>query len=72
VNKIVRECRIWYFRTQTLQEVVLETVETTYIPIATIEHSDLEFSIPEHSDSYIDPNIHIYVSGQLLVSDVKA
>jgi hypothetical protein len=60
------------FAPKPVQEAVLETVETTYNPIATIDQSDFEFSIPAHSDFYIDPNIHIYVSGQLLASDGKA
>jgi hypothetical protein len=55
-----------------VQETVLETVETKYNNIATIDQSVLEFSIPAHSEFYIDPNIHIYVSGQLLASDGKA
>jgi hypothetical protein len=38
------------FAPKPVQEAVLETVETTYNPIATIEQSDLEFSIPAHSD----------------------
>jgi hypothetical protein len=61
-----------FFAPNPVQEAVLETVETTYNPIATIDESDLEFHIPAHSDFYIDPNIHIYLSGQLLASDGKA
>jgi hypothetical protein len=47
------------FAPKPVQEAVLETVETTYNPIATIDQSHLEFSIPAHSDYYIDHNIHM-------------
>jgi hypothetical protein len=57
---------------QPVQEAVLETVEATNNFIAKINQSELEFSIRAHSDFYIDPNIHIYMFGQLLASDGKA
>jgi hypothetical protein len=50
---------------------VQEIVETTYKPIATIDQSDLEFTIPAETDFYVDPNIHIFVSGQLVSADGK-
>jgi hypothetical protein len=46
-------------------------IEVTYKPIATIDRSDLEFTIPAYSDFYIDPDIHIFVSGQLLSADIR-
>jgi hypothetical protein len=50
---------------------VQEFVESTYKPIATIHQSDLEFTIPAETDFYVDPNIHIFVSGQLVSADGK-
>jgi hypothetical protein len=39
--------------------------------MAAIDQSDLEFTIPADSDFYIDPDIHIFVSGQLLSANGK-
>jgi hypothetical protein len=64
--------KFYQFARKPVQDAVLETVETTYNPIETIEQSDIEFSIHAHIDFYTDPNIHIFVSGQLLSSDGKA
>jgi hypothetical protein len=46
-------------------------LSVTYKPIATIDQSDLEFTIPADSDFYINPKIHIILSGQLLSADGK-
>jgi hypothetical protein len=49
------------FAPKYLQGAILDTIETTYNPIATIDQSYLEITIPAHSDFYIDPNIYICV-----------
>jgi hypothetical protein len=54
-----------------MQAGVQEIVEFTYKPIATLDYSVLEFTIPADSDFYIDPDIHIFVSGQLVSADGK-
>jgi hypothetical protein len=60
------------FAPKLVQVSVQEIVETTYKPIAKIDHSDLEFNIPAEADFYVDPNIHIFVSGQLVSAVGKA
>jgi hypothetical protein len=60
------------FEPKLLHASVQKNVDVTYIPIATIDGSDPEFTIPADSDSYVDPDIHIFVSGQLLSVDGKA
>jgi hypothetical protein len=56
----------------TVQVGVQEIVEVTYKPIATIDQSYLEFSIPADSDIFIDPDIHIFVCGHLVSPGGKA
>jgi hypothetical protein len=51
------------FAPKPVQEAVEKTVEVTYKPTATIDHTDLEINIPANN-TYIDTNIH--VSGKLL------
>jgi hypothetical protein len=54
-----------------VQEAVQETIEVTYKPIATINQTDLEFNIPADNDTYVDTNIHLFVSGKLTTADDK-
>jgi hypothetical protein len=46
-------------------------VETVYKPLAPVEQNDLEFLIPEDSDTYIDLNIKIYVRRKMSSSSGK-
>jgi hypothetical protein len=57
------------FAPKLVQAGVQEIVEVTYKPIAAIDQSDLEFIVPAETDLYVDPNIHIFVSGQLEPAD---
>jgi hypothetical protein len=59
------------FNKKPLQEAVLETVEVTYKSIGIIDHTDLEFNIPADDETYIDTNLHIFVSGKLTTADGK-
>jgi hypothetical protein len=59
------------FATKVLQAGVQEIVDDTYKPIATIYQSDLKFAIPSDSNFYINPDIQIFVSGQLVSTDGK-
>jgi hypothetical protein len=59
------------FAPKLMQASVQEIIETTYKPIATLDQSDLEFTIPAETDFYVDPNNHIFVSGQLVSADGK-
>ena len=42
------------FRHRTIQTAVLGTVETVYKTLDPVEQNDLEFMIPEDSDTYIE------------------
>jgi hypothetical protein len=53
------------FSGKPVQEAVQETVEVTYKPIATIDQTDLECNIPSDDETYVDTNLHIFVSGKL-------
>ena len=53
------------FATRPKQTSNLETIETAYKPIASLDQSDLEFLIPADHDTYIDLNIQLYVRGKM-------
>ena len=59
------------FALKPMQQAIHETIEVTYKPIATIDQTDLEFNIPADTDTYVDTNIHLYVSGKLTTADGK-
>jgi hypothetical protein len=54
---------------QTCTDVTLETTETSYIPIASIDQTDLEFLVPADHDTYIDLDIQLYIRDQLIKAD---
>ena len=51
------ECDI--FATRPLQTPTLETIETSYGPIPSIDQGDFEFLIAADHDTYLDLNIHL-------------
>ena len=53
------------FATRPLQTSTLETLETSYKPIAGLDQSDLEFLISTDQDTYIDLNMQLYFRGKL-------
>jgi hypothetical protein len=53
------------FADRTVQTSTLETDETSYKPIASVDQCDLEFLIPANHDTYIDLNMQLYVRGKL-------
>jgi hypothetical protein len=57
------------FATKPVQTSTLDTTETAYKPIASIDQSDLEFLIPADYDTYIDLNIHLLIRGKLTKAD---
>jgi hypothetical protein len=59
------------FAQKHVQQAVQETTEVTYKPIATIDQTDLEFNVPAHTDTFVDTNIQLYVSGKLTFADGK-
>jgi hypothetical protein len=40
-----------------------------YKPIAPIDHSDMEFLIPVHSDTYVERDLKIYIRGTFTKAD---
>ena len=60
------------FATRPVQTSTLETLETSYKPIATLDQSDLEFLVPADQDTYIDLNIQLYIRGKLAKADGTA
>jgi hypothetical protein len=59
------------FPENSVQEAVQETVDVTYKPIATIDQTDLKFYSPSDDETYIDTNLHIFVSGKLTTIDSR-
>ena len=57
------------FATRPVQTSTLETLETSYKPIASLDQSDLEFLVPADQDIYIDQNIQVYIRGKLTNAD---
>ena len=60
------------FATRPVQTSTLETLETSYKPIAALDQSDLEFLVPSEQDTYIDLNIQLYIRGKLTKADGTA
>ena len=54
------------FNHKARQSVVLETTETIYRPIASIDQTDIEFLIPGDSYTYIDLDIKLFIKGKLM------
>ena len=59
------------FMHRPVQTSVLGTVESVYKPLAPVELYDLEFLIPEYSDTYIGLHIKLYVRGIMVSSSGK-
>jgi len=57
------------FTHRPVQTSVLGTTRVAYKPLAPVSQGDLEFSIPASSDTYIDPNIYLYVRCKLVQED---
>jgi len=47
------------FAPRPIQTSVVETIELTYKPIASVEQIDLEFLIPADNDTYVDIKIKL-------------
>ena len=57
------------FATRPVDSSTIETIETAYKPIPSLDQSDLEFLIPADRDTYIDLNIQLYIRGKLTLAD---
>ena len=51
------------------QSSTVETNETIYRPIASVDQTDIEFVIPGDSDTYVDLDMKLFVKGKLLTED---
>ena len=60
---------IHLFARKARQDRCVETIQTIYKPIASVDQTDIEFLIPADSDTYIDPNIHLFIRGNLVKTD---
>ena len=57
------------FARKPVHESILETLDVVYKPKASVDQSDLEFLIPADNETYIDPNIKLYVRGKMTKID---
>jgi len=60
------------FAPKPIQLAIQDTKVVHYKPIASIDQSYLEFLIPADYDTYIDPDIKLYVRGKLTKADGSA
>ena len=52
-----------------IQSAVVENTEVKYKPIASMDHSDLEFLSTSDNDTYIELDIKLYIRGKLTEAD---
>jgi hypothetical protein len=57
------------FPSKPVQTSVLESIETSYKTVASIDQSDLEFRMPADSETYLDLDIKLYIRGKLTKAD---
>src|SRR5215469_16007776 len=57
------------FAHRPVQASVIETTQVAIKTIAPVDQSDLEFVVPASSETYIDPNIYLYVRCKLVKED---
>jgi len=60
------------FAPKPIQVGVLETADTIYKPLASLNQDDLEFLIPSEPETYIDLDYKLFVKSHLLKSDGTA
>jgi len=51
------------------QDSCLETTETIYKPIASVDQTNIEFLLPGDSDIYIDLSLKLFIRGKLIKKD---
>jgi hypothetical protein len=57
------------FGSKPKQSNTVETNETIYRPIASVDQTDIEFVIPGFSDKYVDLDLKLYIKGKLTLED---
>ena len=51
------------------QSSTVETNESIYRPLASVDQTDIEFVIPADSDTYVDLDLKLFVKGKLQSED---
>ena len=62
----------YIFARKPVRHAIQETNVVVYKPIASVDQSDLEFLIPADYDTYIDPDIKLYIKDKLTKADGSA
>jgi hypothetical protein len=57
------------FTRKARQASTVDTTETIHKTIAPIDQSDLEFILPADNETYVDPNIKLYIKGKFVYLD---
>ena len=57
------------FARKPVQNATLETNVVVYNPISSVDQTDLEFLIPEDNDTFVDPDIRLYIRGKFTKCD---
>ena len=57
------------FARKAKQGSCLDTTETIYKPITSVDQTDIEFVIPGDSEPYIDLNLKLFIWGKLIKKD---
>jgi hypothetical protein len=60
------------FARKPVHNAILDTSDVVYKPIAPIDQSDLEFLIPSDPETYVDPDIKLYIRGKFTKADGTA
>jgi hypothetical protein len=54
------------FADRPVQTSTVRTVEICHKPTTGVDHHDIEFTVPGDEERYIDPDMQLYIKGQLL------
>ena len=57
------------FNRKAVSSAVLESKETIHKSIASVDQTDIEFSIPGYSDTYIDLDLKLFIKCKLSNED---
>jgi hypothetical protein len=57
------------FADRPVQTSIVRTIESAHNPTTCVDQRDIEFTIPGDADHYIDPDMQLYIKGQLLDAD---
>jgi hypothetical protein len=66
VNIVCASFECYVFADRPVQTLTLNTVEIGNKPSTAIHQSDLEFTVPQNDERYLDPNMQLCIRGQFL------